>query len=745
MPFRLPQPLSRSANILLVVFLLAGCEPFPAAAVPPTAPLASPDPAGGTTAVLATPAPSLPPQPTFPPPTRTPRPAPTATPEPLTPLGLRRLWTWKATDILNDFLARDVDGDGQVDIVAGSYDRWLYRVDLHGQPAWDYDTGGSVFCLEAADLDGDGRDEILAGSEDGSLRAFGAGGELLWKVPLGGRVTAITTLDLDGDGRPEVLAGARPQGVTALSAEGSPLWQQDTPGAPTDFQAFGGIYNRAIVVSTEQGALLALDPAGAPSWQITGGGYVRQLAALEGGPLAGDRRGVLRSHTAAGEVILETSLGGSVAAVAAVDLDDDGRLEALAGVGGAESALLALDTSGEVRWRVPTERGVWSLAFPDLEGDGRPEVVAGTDGGEILVLDHWGRLRGHTFVPFRVHGLLAADLDGNGRDELLARASNHLYVFAGASEGDAGEQQPFVETLVEWPADTPLLSVGEDRVSLVAVGDVMIGRAVEPRMLVYGPTFPFAPLLPLLRDADITTGNLEGVLAYSGEPLLKSFTFRSHPALVDGLAAAGFDLMTLANNHAGDFGSVGLAETLAVLRDAGIEALGAGPQAYDPVVLEVRGLRVAFLGRNVAISPQEEVAWTEEAELRQAVAQAREQADLVVLHLHAGVEYAPNADETQRLLARAAAEAGADLVIGHHSHAPQEVEWIGSTLVAYSLGDFVFDIDDHDIARDGVVLRVILSAEGVVGAEWIPVRIVDDVQPRPRAGSDGRPIVQTIP
>ena len=94
--------------------------------------------------------------------------------------------------------------------------------------------------------------------------------------------------------------------------------------------------------------------------------------------------------------------------------------------------------------------------------------------------------------------------------------------------------------------------------------------------------------------------------------------------------------------------------------------------------------------------------------------------------------------------AQAAADGGAALVIGHHSHSPQELEWIGNTLVAYSLGDFVFDIDDHDIARDGAVLRVILSREGVVGAEWIPVRIVDDVQPRPLAGEDGRPVVQPV-
>jgi poly-gamma-glutamate synthesis protein (capsule biosynthesis protein) len=280
----------------------------------------------------------------------------------------------------------------------------------------------------------------------------------------------------------------------------------------------------------------------------------------------------------------------------------------------------------------------------------------------------------------------------------------------------------------------------------VAVGDVMLGRAVEERMLVYGADFPLAALAPLLRQADVTTGNLEGAIAYGGTPLQKTYTFRAHPGLsAAALQGAGLDLLALANNHTLDFGEEGLAEMMATLRGAGIEAVGAGPDAYAPLVLEVNGLRIAFLARNVAVAPQDGVAWAEEAELRQAVAQARSQADLVVVHLHAGIEYSTTADETQRRLAQAAADGGAALVIGHHSHAPQEVEWIGETLVAYSLGDFVFDIDDHDIARDGAVLRVILSRRGVEGAEWIPVRIVDDVQPRPRAGADGRPLIEQIP
>lgn len=717
---------------IVVLFLLV-CAGAVGCTVPAPSSTAAP-PAPPTTIVFPTETPE---------PTATPTvtPLPTATPEPAVPLGLQRLWIWRATDILCDLTVQDLDGDGRPEVAAGSFDRRLYLVDAAGTERWAYDTGGSVWAVAAADVDGDGAIDILAGSEDGVLRVFSIAGELRWEAALEGRVTAVAVLDVDGDGRPEVVAGNRPGNVWVLHGNGAVRWHRATPGAPTAFTIVGAVYNRGLGLSTEEGALLVFTPEGSPLWEEPGHGYIRGLAPLESGLVAGGRDGQVRLLTMDGRPFLETSLDEPLPVVAPWDPDGDGAFEVLVG---SQGGLTALDAAGRERWRLPTDRGVWALAFPDLEGDGEPEIAAGTDGGEIIVLDGWGRVRGHTYVPFRVHGLLAADLDGDGRDELLARASNHLYVFSGSPEGEAGEQQPFVATLPEWPADTPLLPASADQVVLMAVGDIMLGRAVEPRALMYGPEFPFAPLIPLLRQGDIVTGNMEGVIGFTGAPLKKSFTFRSHPAVVEGLQAAGFNVLALANNHARDFGGAGLSETIALLDAAGIQAVGAGPTAYEAVIMEVNGLKIAMLARTYAIGEQNEVAWAEEGELRAAVAAARAQADVVVVHLHAGIEYSLYADETQRRLAGAAADGGAALVIGHHSHSLQEVEWIGSTLVAYSLGDFVFDIDDHDVARDAVVLRVILDRDGVASAEWIPARIVDDVQPRPLAGPAGRPVVEVV-
>jgi poly-gamma-glutamate synthesis protein (capsule biosynthesis protein) len=294
----------------------------------------------------------------------------------------------------------------------------------------------------------------------------------------------------------------------------------------------------------------------------------------------------------------------------------------------------------------------------------------------------------------------------------------------------------------------------------VAIGDLMLARDLVTLMDRYGAIYPFEHVAPVLSDADITVANLEGTFTDRGTPADKKYVFRTPPRDAAGLALAGIDVVSLANNHALDYGLEGLRDTIATLDAEGIAHCGAGEndvEARRPAILEVRGLRVAFLSYAatpdaVAAAPGVDgVAWGDVDTISEDVRRAAEQADVVVVLLHAGNEYADEPSDTQRLLAQAAVEAGATLVLGHHPHVLQRWESRGRSFVAYSLGNFVFDLDEDDLAQLGpapfqtVALKITVSAGGVEKVEPIPVYIdPQEDRPRPARPAEADAIVGRI-
>lgn len=293
-------------------------------------------------------------------------------------------------------------------------------------------------------------------------------------------------------------------------------------------------------------------------------------------------------------------------------------------------------------------------------------------------------------------------------------------------------------------------------VTVTAVGDVSLARGVVERMDAGGAGYPYALILDLLAG-DIVIGNLEGALTDGGEPWPKAYTFRTPPHYAAGLKQAGFDFVSLANNHTMDYGAAGLVDTMGALETAGIAFAGAGTDeagAYRPVVVEAAGLRVAFVAMvatpdegsgfsiwewapsggspGVAIGSPEAVATV--------VGRAKRQADFVVVMIHAGTEYSTAADATQRALVAAALAAGAVAVVGSHPHVPQAIEWSEGTLVAWSLGNFIFDLDEVDLAnipepRVTPVLEFTLTeGRGVTGVR-VRAAVVDVDEDRPRPAS----------
>ena len=324
-----------------------------------------------------------------------------------------------------------------------------------------------------------------------------------------------------------------------------------------------------------------------------------------------------------------------------------------------------------------------------------------------------------------------------------------------AEPGSATQSVPFGRTSGDGVTPVPTLAESvppqppQPRLPLTiaAVGDIMLARGVSDAITIGQPDGPFAYVRDVLRSADLTVGNLECAVTDLGEAGAKSYTFRAPPLAAAGLAAAGFDLVSLANNHSLDFGPEALVDTAERLRAASVEVVGGGrndEEADRYRVLTAHGVRVAFLGlaevpndygydRGVwtAAPGKPGIAWVDEARMAATVREAAQAAEVVVVMFHFGIEGASEPSERQRQLSRSAIDAGANLVLGSHPHVLQKIEDYGGGLIAYSLGNFVFDGFEGDANKSGILL-VSFAADGSLSWRMEPVSIGWDGLPRPR-------------
>lgn len=277
----------------------------------------------------------------------------------------------------------------------------------------------------------------------------------------------------------------------------------------------------------------------------------------------------------------------------------------------------------------------------------------------------------------------------------------------------------------------------------------MLARTVGDQVLAKGPQIVFAGVQSILDSADIRVGNLECAITGSNTPEKKSFPLKAPLQTVQALSLAKFDLLSLANNHAMDYGYAGLADTQAALSRSGIVTVGAGlnaSAAHAPVMIERNGLRLAFLAyvdvipelsgfdpRSwIATETSPGITWADPDKIKADVSAARLQADLVIVLLHSGYEINSAVSTNQRLDAHAAIDAGAALVLGSHPHLLQTIEKYHGGLIAYSLGNFVFD-NYKGIENATIILRVILDRSGFISWNYIPVLI-----------ENGLPVVTSI-
>jgi poly-gamma-glutamate synthesis protein (capsule biosynthesis protein) len=242
---------------------------------------------------------------------------------------------------------------------------------------------------------------------------------------------------------------------------------------------------------------------------------------------------------------------------------------------------------------------------------------------------------------------------------------------------------------------------GVSTVRLLAVGDVNLGRHVGRVMLAGDTLFPFVAVRDTFAAYDLVFANLESCLSEQGgetEHPRNNLIFTGPPVGARMLRLAGINMVSTANNHALDYGQRGLSETMNNLQDAGIAFAGSARRArdvFEPALIERNGIRIAFFACTAIMNMRPRgcdtlVAFADTARLFPHMRVWRDSADFLILSYHGGEEYREHAGSEVQAFGRAAVEAGADLVLGHHPHVPYGLERRGTGLIVHSLGNFVF-------------------------------------------------------
>lgn len=293
------------------------------------------------------------------------------------------------------------------------------------------------------------------------------------------------------------------------------------------------------------------------------------------------------------------------------------------------------------------------------------------------------------------------------------------------------ETEPVSETEITTAGET------EDKTTLILTGDVLFDKAFRAGYDAAGIDGVIeSDLRQRLYDADILMINHEFPFSDRGTPMEdKQFTFRCSPSYVTALTQMGVDIASLANNHALDFGKDALTDTFAALDSAGIRYAGAGntvERAEQLQIMEVNGRRFGFLAVTRVVP---DVSWKiefetpglfscyDETRLVELVSQARTECDFLVVYPHWGIERQEVPEDYQTVIARKCIEAGADAIVGAHSHCLQSIEYIQGKPVFYSLGNFIFN---YTIERTAY-LEITIDQQGDPTYRIVPAYAKDGV------------------
>ncbi len=354
------------------------------------------------------------------------------------------LWTYSGeVGFATSPAVADLEGDGTLEVVVGSYDTNVYCILGDGGFEWKYKTGGAVTSSPVtADLDGDGTLEVIVGSADGAVYVLDHTGAHRWHFDTGGSISAAAAVgDIDGDGVPDIVVGSEDNNAYAFAARGILLWKHELGGdvlaAPliVDVDGDGG---NEVVLGADDGTLTVLDGLTQEvEWTFTGEGRIRTApvaADLDGDGslevLVGSDAGVVTAIASDGTTQWTFRTQGAVTATPMLtDLDGDRSLDVL--VGSAEGGLYIIDAKGGLKWNTGSHAVTGRPAVGDLDGDGRPDIAYGTGENNTRVIDVAGAeiWSFHMTYPTRGSPVIADLLGDETMDLVFTSMDATVYAF----------------------------------------------------------------------------------------------------------------------------------------------------------------------------------------------------------------------------------------------------------------------------------------------------------------------------
>jgi poly-gamma-glutamate synthesis protein (capsule biosynthesis protein) len=275
---------------------------------------------------------------------------------------------------------------------------------------------------------------------------------------------------------------------------------------------------------------------------------------------------------------------------------------------------------------------------------------------------------------------------------------------------------------------------------MIFAGDIMLDRGVRKMIKDYGEDYGF-PFLNIKDDleADIVFANLESMISDQGENIGSIYSFRAEPKAINGLKYAGFNVVSLANNHTFDYDRPAFEDTMQRLTDAGIIYAGAGfnqQEAHSVKIIELDDFKVGFLAYTEFLYPytfanenRSGVTTLNRENLERDIVKAKDEVDFLIVTFHCGDEYQEKPNQNQITWSESAIDYGADMVIGHHPHVTQPIKKYNDKYIAYSLGNFVFDQYFSEETMSGFLFEIEIQEGKITSAKKKHYKLNEYYQP----------------